>query len=204
MNFVLLIVFILLILGQGAMSIVQYKYYQKHLSGLVDKYRSHPTYKIYSDVAGFRYLRTLVVVVVDDEHRIVDCSYLRGLTVFAKFKPLDEYVGMTLLEASELGDSEGRKPTAVEKALAKMHETHEVKKTDDGAEVPVAVEETPQEQADTTGQDTNVADQTPRDGEEAQKQIEEAQRQIEEAQKQIEEAQRQIEKAEAEKTVEKD
>jgi DNA-binding transcriptional regulator of glucitol operon len=123
----ILVVCLVFVALQSLFGVVQTKYYQKHVKELFRRYQGRPGSKLYTEVSDGILRRTIVVAVVDADGTVVDCHSLSGLTVFARFRSEDAYIGTDISEARpKPPKTKGRAgageevPPVVEQLLAKI------------------------------------------------------------------------------------
>jgi DNA-binding transcriptional regulator of glucitol operon len=126
----ILVVCLVFVALQSLFGVIQTKYYQRHVKELFKRYQGRPGSKLYTEVSDGILRRAIVVAVVDADNTVVDCHSLSGLTVFARFRSEDAYIGTDISEARPKppkrqrgrrgGDEEV--PPVVEQLLAKIYQ----------------------------------------------------------------------------------
>ncbi|PTQ83968.1 glucitol operon activator protein GutM [Trichococcus patagoniensis] len=115
-----------IILLQLILSLYQVRYYNRFIKKLTKKYEGSHGYRLRTEVAKKYYSSVVIVVVLDEQHRIVECFSYSGLTIFSKFKIYDKYVGEKIdnhLLNIIKGEKPGLKSTAFETLICKEMET---------------------------------------------------------------------------------
>jgi len=95
MNNLAIIVTVLLIF-QMAFSFLQVRYYSGFIRKIAKKFASKKGYALKTQVAKNIFKSTIILVVVNEDNKIVEVYEYAGLTVFSKFKERREYVGQML------------------------------------------------------------------------------------------------------------
>jgi glucitol operon activator protein len=125
----LLLICLILVVIQSFMGLIQTKYYQKSVKEMFREYQGRPDSKLYTEVSKGYLKRIIVMAIIDGDNKVVDCRTLSGLTVFARFKRNDEYIGMDISTARPAPPKSKRKgrreeevPPMVEQLLANMYQ----------------------------------------------------------------------------------
>ena len=143
-----LIFCLILVVFQSLMGLVQTRYYQKSVKEMFKEYQGRPDSKLYTEVSQGYLKRVIVMAVIDGDNKVVDCRTLSGLTVFARFKRNEEYIGMDIADArpkppkgsKRKGSREEEVPPVIEQQLAKMYQRR-LKEQEEAAEAASELEE---------------------------------------------------------------
>ncbi|MBF0777927.1 transcriptional regulator GutM [Streptococcus cuniculi] len=92
----LAIVLTVILLFQLILSLYQVRYYQQFMSDLVEKYKHTSDYYLVSEVVKSRLSSNTLALIHNKNKVIIEAYYLRGMTIFSKFKPCDAVVGHCL------------------------------------------------------------------------------------------------------------
>lgn len=143
----LLIFCLLLVVFQSFMGLIQTRYYQRSVKEMFKQYKGLPDSKLYTEVSKGYLKRIIVMAIIDGDNKVVDCRTLSGLTVFARFKRNDEYIGMDISTARPTPPKSKRKgrreeevPPVVEQLLAQMYQ-RKLKEQEEAAEEAIDSEE---------------------------------------------------------------
>lgn len=118
MGFEIAIVVFALWIVQGILSYFQIK----NFNGKLAKFKNYHKYGI-GQVKGWLGKGTIVVLGIDSYNNIVDAEMMSGISVFARFKPLDVLKGHRLQEIDSLIEKMDRPvKTAVSKAVESVQQ----------------------------------------------------------------------------------
>ncbi|MGT2749824.1 transcriptional regulator GutM [Streptococcus orisasini] len=108
-----------IILFQLILSVYQIQYYQRFVKRLVANYQGTNHYRLVSEVVKSLIASTIVILVINEEKKIVEAYYLKGLTIFSKFTSFDKIIGEKLNE--HLIDSvKGENHKAIQEAIESL------------------------------------------------------------------------------------
>ncbi|BAB04489.1 transcriptional regulator GutM [Halalkalibacterium halodurans] len=111
-------IFVGMWLMQFFMSRIQMKNYQQTLKRMSDRSSGFLGVGVHKQKLG---IGAIAIVVTDKDGEIVDCEMMSGVTVFSRFKPLTDFVGMSLNECKVLLQNESV-DIALHGALKKIEE----------------------------------------------------------------------------------
>ncbi|MFB5189451.1 transcriptional regulator GutM [Alicyclobacillus fastidiosus] len=101
----------------------QLQHYRKTMRTLVQAYKGREDYSLFSGVCRKALGKGAIVIAIVDSNEVIHrCEVLSGMSVFAKFKPLDGYVGRSLTDiGTETREiiSRKRSVSSQKKSLAK-------------------------------------------------------------------------------------
>lgn len=102
---------------------LQLQHYRRTMRTLVTEYRGRTDYYMFSGVCRKAMGRgAIVIAIIDSNQVILRCEALCGVSVFAKFSPLDGYAGRSLSDVGKETDEVLQRKRGVssqQKSLAK-------------------------------------------------------------------------------------
>lgn len=107
---------------QSILSFIQIFYYQKYMQKITQQYSDSKGYHLYSAMERKKFGSSAIAVIVVDKNNIVkECQVLQGKSIFARFKTLTQFHGLSLSQILNQFDKEKttRKLCFWEKAIVK-------------------------------------------------------------------------------------
>lgn len=86
---------LLILVLQLIFSVHQLRKYDRFIQQLVEKYNVKG-YSLYSETAKKIFSTVVVVIVTDENNKVVEAYEYKGLTIFARFYLIDEIIGRKL------------------------------------------------------------------------------------------------------------
>jgi len=113
---------IVIIVIQQVLGIMQIRYYERFMNRLVKKYAGYEGYELNTEMVKKWYKKTFYVVVTNQNNQIVELYRYQGLTVFARFKLIEELNGRVLNE-DLVNSIDTSKKSAFEGLLASINKS---------------------------------------------------------------------------------
>lgn len=110
---------IIVVILQMGLSVYQLRYYDKFIRQLVQKYANSKGYELKTETSSNMLKTVIVAIIFNDNNIIVEAYEFKGNTIFSKFKPMEELVGIEVNEAF-IKELEGKKDSLKNKALLKL------------------------------------------------------------------------------------
>lgn len=107
---------------QTVLSFIQITYYKRHMQKVANQYSGRTGYRLYSAMERKKLGQGVIaLIVVDDSDIIKECQVLKGLSIFSRFKDLNQFKNQSLSQIlSQLTKEQTlRKLSLWEKAVIK-------------------------------------------------------------------------------------
>lgn len=110
-----------IILLQLVFSLYQVNYYNRFLKKLAQKYSDSVGYSLDTEVSKNMFSSGVVAIISDEQNKIQEAYYYKGITIFSKFKRIEQ-LEKCYLDQALFDEIVASKETLLTKALIKLIE----------------------------------------------------------------------------------